>query len=206
MTQPRLRRDCVVAMSRRLVSHILALVATAVIVVTAAACGGSSGSKAAGTTTPTESQSFANLVCSSLVTWKQDVTKAVNSVKESPSKETITLAATKGRDSTATLVNELKSLDVPNTESSKEAKTTLTTLEDQLEQGASKIKETAGKMTGLKGSVEAVSIISTTLVTMRDQVKAAGEKLRTLPKGELKDAFTTSQTCQSLTAGTASSS
>lgn len=206
MTQQGLRRDCVVAMSWRLVSHLAALVATAVIVVTAAACGGSGGGEAAGTTTPTASQSFANLVCSSIVTWKQDVTKAANSVKESPSKETITLAATKARDSTATLVNELKSLDVPDTESSKEAKATLTTLEDQLDQGASKIKETAGKMTGLAGSVEAVSIISTTLVTMRDQVKAAGDTLRTLPKGELKDAFSDSQTCNSLTGETASSS
>ena len=206
MTHRALRRDCVVAMSRRLVSHLAALVATAVIVVTAAACGGSGGGEAAGTTTPTESQSFANLVCSSLVTWKQDVTKAANSVKESPSKETISVALTQTQKSTATLVNELKSLDVPSTESSKEAKSTLTTLEDQLNQGASKIKETAGSMSGLQGSVEAVSTMSTTLVTMRDQVKAAGNQLRTLPKGELKDAFANSQTCQSLSGETSSSS
>ena len=155
MTHRVLRRDCVVAMSWRLVSHLAALVATGVIVVTAAACGGSGGGEAAGTT-PTESQSFANLVCNSLLTWKQDVTKAANSVKASPSKDTITLAATKARDATSTLVNELKSLDVPSTESSDQAKSTLATLEDQLDQGASKIKDTAGKMTGLTGSVEAV--------------------------------------------------
>lgn len=193
-------------MSWRLVSHLAALVATGVIVVTAAACGGSGGGEAAGTTTPTESQSFANLVCNSLATWKQDVVQAANSIKQSPSKETITLAATKARDSTSTLVNELKSLDVPSTGSSQEAKSTLTTLEDQLNQGASKINEAAGKISGLKGSVEAVSIISTTFVTMRDQVKAAGDKLRSLPSGELKDAFADSQTCQSLTDQTGSSS
>jgi hypothetical protein len=193
-------------MSRRLVSHLAALAVTTALVASAAACGGSGGGEAAGTTTPTESQSFAHLVCSSLVTWKQDVTKATNSIKESPSKETITVAITQVRDSTSTLVNELKSLDVPSTESSKEAKSTLATLEDQLNQGASKLKETAGKMTGLTGSVEAVSIMSTTLVTMRDQVKAAGNQLRTLPKGELKDAFADSQTCQSLTGETSSSS
>jgi hypothetical protein len=191
-------------MSWRLGSHLAAGVATAALVVTAAACGGSGDKSAGTTTTPSDSQQFAHLVCSSLVTWKQDVTKAVNSVKENPSKDTITVAATKARDSTSTLVNELKSLDVPNTDSSKEAKDALATLEDQLNQGASKIKETAGKISGLTGSVEAVSIISTTLVTMRDQVKAAGDKLSTLPKGELKDAFTSSQTCQSLKGGSSS--
>ena len=41
-------------------------------------------------------------------------------------------------------------------------------------------------------------MITSTLMTMRDQVKAAGNKLRSLPQGELEQAFTSSTACKDL--------
>ncbi len=144
-------------------------------------------------------EQWASDVCTSLATWKHNVASAVTSVKQNPTKDQLKLAAEHARDWTDALVQKLQSLGPPGTASGGEAKTAVSTLESQLRDGAAKIKETASQISGAKGSVEAVSVISSTLVSMRDQAKAAGEKLRGLPKGELEQAFQTSPACKDLT-------
>lgn len=178
---------------------LAAAAAAALLLVTATACGDSSNEGAATTTTQASAaEQWANDVCFALVSWRQNVVKAGNAVKQNPSKESLEAAANHVRQWTQAVVDKLHSLTPPQTESAAKAKSTLGTLGDQLHQDAAKIKETAQGISGAAGSVEAVSVISSTLVTMRDQVKAAGNTLRELPTGELKDAVDSSSSCQTL--------
>jgi len=170
------------------------------IVLAASAC----GSKKASSTTSTSSQSsaeqWASEVCGSIVVWKQNVISAAKSVKQNPTKDQLSLAVNHAQDWTNTLVQKLKSLDTPETAGGTEAKATLSTLSTQLQDGATTIKQEADKVSGGQGMVEAASVITSTLVTMRDQVKAAGQKLKSLPQGELQDAFKSTASCKDLAA------
>ena len=170
------------------------------IVLVASACGSKSSSSTTSTSSQSSAEQWASQVCTAVVTWKQNVISAANSVKQNPTKDQISLAIEHARDWTNTLVKALQSLGPPETSGGTEAKATLKTLSTQLKDGAAKINKTADQMSGAQGSVEAVSVISSTLITMRDQVKAAGQKLKSLPTGELQQAFKTSASCKDLAA------
>lgn len=179
--------------------------ATAMVVLVAAAgCGSSdktSESTSASTTTaPTQAEAWAQNACASIAAWQNTVKHSAVSVKQSQSKEQAKLAVQDALQATNQLVNTLKSLGPPGTDAGKQAKEIVSTLDDQLSQGAAKITADTAANSGLKGSAETVSAISATLVTMRDQIKTAGTKLRNLPTGELNQAITSSDACKTLAA------
>ena len=177
----------------------------AVVVVLAAAtgCGSSdktSASTTASTTTPTQAEAWAQNACASIAGWQNTVKHSAYSVKQSQSKEQARLAVQDALQATDQLVNTIKSLGLPGTDAGKQAKEIVSTLDGQLTQGAAKIREDTAANSGLKGSAETVSAVSATLVTMREQIKTAGTKLRNLPSGELEQAITSADECKTLAA------
>jgi hypothetical protein len=187
--------------------HLLAAAAAAIVVLVAATGCGSSNKTSASTSTPaptttapTEAETWAHSACSSIAAWQNTVKHAAYSVKQSQSKDQARLAVQNALQATDQLVHTLKSLGPPGTNAGKQAKQIVSTLNDQLSSGAAKIKEATAANSELKGSAETVSAVSTTLVTMRDQMKTAGTKLRNLPSGELEQAITSSDACKTLAA------
>ena len=181
---------------------MLAAAAAAVVVLGAATgCGSSSDTSAStSTTTPTSAEAWAANACASIAGWQNTVKHSAVSVKQSQSKEQARLAVQDALQATNQLVNTFESLGPPGTDAGKQAKEIVSTLDDQLSQGAAKIREDTAANSGLKGTSETVSAISATLVTMRDQMKTAGTKLRNLPSGELNEAITSSDQCKTLAA------
>lgn len=147
---------------------------------------------------------WAGSVCTALATWKSDLTASAQSVTASPSKASLQQAVDDAQSSTKTLVSTLKDLGTPKTESGQTARSTLDTLASQLQSGVTKVKDQIGNLSGVTGSLDVVSQVSTALVTMRDQVKAAADSLSTLPTGELEQAFTNAPSCKSLKESTTS--
>jgi copper chaperone CopZ len=141
---------------------------------------------------------WANGVCTALSTWQSDLKSSVDSVKSSPSQSSIEQAVDDTKSSTNTLVSTLKDLGTPSTESGDKAKSTVDDLSSQLQTGVSSIQTTVENVSGVSGSLDAVSKVSSTLAAMRDDVKAAYQTISSLPTGELEQAFKDSSSCQSL--------
>jgi hypothetical protein len=173
------------------------------VAIALAGCGDKS-SDASGTTTTTASdaEQFASGTCNAISAWRADVTKAVNTLRATPTRDNAKQAVTDTKAATSTFASAIGDLGRPGTASGKQAQATLQTLEQQLRDGGAKIGNAVDNLSGLSGSAAAISTISSTLVTMRDQVTAAGKALRELPTGELQEAFR-GPDCDSLREGAA---
>jgi len=96
-------------------------------------------------------------------------------------------------------VNDLKGLGTPDTESGKKAKETLDTLAGQLKTNVQTIDKAVNEASGTSGALKAVSTVSSTLVTVGDQVTTAFTSIQQLDtKGELDKAFRKSEECKAL--------
>lgn len=187
--------------------RILAVVAGALVVVALTACGSSDKSSSSSSTTasPTQSEQWASDTCTALGAWRTDVKSTLTEAKANPTRDGISQALGEVRTATQDLARTIADFSPPSTSASDQARSTLTTLKTQLHDGVTKIEQTIGGVSGASGSVEAVSTVSGTLVTMRDQMKTAAGKLRSLPAGELHDAIATVPACEKLRADVAAS-
>jgi len=172
--------------------RFLTAVAAVAVVAVVPGCGGKSST----TTSASAVESWASGVCTAFATWKSAVNGAVSSVRSHPTKDTMQQGLTTAQTATSTLTKTLKDLGMPSTASGQAARSTLNTLEDQLQHGVSQIKDAAA---GVKTSGDVISAMATasgTITTMRAQLDAARSTLASLPAGELHDAFATVPACE----------
>ena len=114
---------------------------------------------------------------------------------EDPLEDRVETAVADAKDATETLADDLESLGPPDTEAGQQAKESLTTLADELEQDVEAIEDAADANAGL----DAVSTISSTIARMSEQVSATLDELEQLDAGgELADAFEQADSCESL--------
>jgi hypothetical protein len=163
----------------------------------AAGCGGSSSSSS--DTTPTAD--WAEGLCSAISDWTTSMTAVGDSLKSgNVSKDALSQAADDAKSATDTLSSDLKGLGPPDTEAGQKAKESVDQLSSDLEDDATKIQDALDGATGLSGILSAVSVISSTAVTMGNQVSATFTELQGLDaKGELESAFKQSGSCDKLT-------
>jgi methyl-accepting chemotaxis protein len=159
----------------------------------AAGCGGKSSD-----TTP--ASEWADDLCSAITTWTGSLQSAADSLKGGNlSKDSVSSAADDVKSATDDFVDDVKGLGTPDTESGEQAKEAIDTLSDQLNDDAQKIESTIDDASGANGLLNAISVVSSTLVTMGNQVSSTFSDLKQLdPKGELEDAFKQADSCQSL--------
>jgi hypothetical protein len=162
----------------------------------AAGCGGSDG----GSSSQPSAEEWAGDVCSSLKTWSDSVKSATTSLQGNVTADSLKSAGEDVENATKTLVDDLKGLGTPDTESGDKAKETVDNLSDELDQDANKIDSALKEAKGASGVLDAVSVVTSTLSTMAGQFQTALSNLEQLdPKGELEDAFSSSDSCKSLT-------
>lgn len=168
-------------------------------------CGSSGGKNAGGTTTSgattTSAASWAQGFCVSVTDWKTSVKSAGASVKNANglSKAKIEQAATSVSDANSKLVSSLKALGEPPHAAAADAKAAVQQLSTDLEASAHEIGKAAANVSGAKGVVSAVSVASTTLLTMATDVSSTITKLESLgATDDWKRAFSDSPACQSL--------
>jgi hypothetical protein len=184
--------------SRTLRTVVIGVAAVVVAFVVFKAFGDDDNSSASTTTAASQADTWAEGTCNALVSWKSDVVAAANALKAKPTRDNAKQAVDDAKTATLTLTDSLSALGAPGTSASSEAQDTVGALKTQMQTGLSKIQTAAAKLSGFSGSVEAVSTISSTLVTMRDQLTAAGHTLRNLPNGELENAIASAPSCNKL--------
>jgi len=173
-----------------LVATVLALIGVGVLVWAFASSNGKKKPSAA---------AWAADVCSAITTWKSDLNSAVDSVKANPSKDSAQKAVDDAKKSTSTLKSTLSGLGTPDVQSVDTAESALDKLESELQQGVSSIQADVSSVSGLSDLPAAVSKVSATISTMSGQLSATVDTLRTLPAGELQQAFKNAPECKGLT-------
>jgi hypothetical protein len=182
--------------SRTLRTVVIGLAAVVVVFLVVEAFGKDSKSSTT-TTTASQAEAWAEGTCNALVSWRSDVAAAAASLQAKPTRDNAQHAVDQAKTATLTLTDSLSALGSPGTSAGGKAKDTVDALRTQMQTGLAKIQN-AGKT---PSRMEAVSTISSTLATMRDQLAAAGNTLRNLPGGELEQAIAAAPSCTKLKNG-----
>ncbi len=180
-------------MARRLLG--VAVVAAAALV--AAGCGGSSSSSS--DTSP--ATTWADGVCSAVATWTSSISSIGDSLKAGNlSQDSLTSAANDAKDATKTLTSDLSSLGTPDTATGQKAKEAVDQLSTDLEADVKSVQDAVDGASGISGLVSAIPVITSTLVTAKDQVSSTISDLQSLDaKGELQSAFKQASSCAKYT-------
>ena len=175
---------------------VVAVVALATL---AAGCGGKSSSSQSTSAASTSAADWANGLCSAVSTWSTSVQTTTTSLKGNVTEDSLKSASADVTKATDEFVNDLKGLGTPDTESGKKAKETLDTLAGQLKTNVQTIDKAVNEASGTSGALKAVSTVSSTLVTLGNQVTTAFTSIQQLDtKGELDKAFRKSEECKAL--------
>ena len=173
----------------------IALVASLALV--AAGCGGNDDSSDASTTVE-----WADGFCSAITSWKDELQQIGEQFTDlsSLSQQGLDEAANDVRKANETLVDDLKSLGAPDTESGQEAKNAIDELATTVEADPSEIEDTVEGISGITGIPAAAATITSALSSM---ASASSSTIRTIEdadvRGELKDAFEQADSCGDVT-------
>jgi hypothetical protein len=175
-------------------SKVFAVGALAAVLV--AGCGGESDEAS-----PTEQ--WAGDVCSAFVDWRAAISGSVESLQDGTvSRSDLEAAVGETADATDALADELRGLEAPETAVRGEAEAALGRLADALEQGRDEMRTAVDDAGDASGVLNAVAVVSGTLVTLGDQVAATQTELEELEaSGEVNDAFANAASCEELRAG-----
>lgn len=170
----------------------------AALAVVAAGCGGSSSDTT--TTTAASASEWANGLCSAVATWEDSFKSATEQVTSSPSKESLQTAANDVEAATQTLIDDVKNLGAPDTQSGQDVKTSVDDLTTTLQTQVDAIKTSIDNASGVSGLVSAATDIGASLKTMNSAISSTISTIENADaQGELKDALQSSPDCQSLT-------
>jgi hypothetical protein len=158
------------------------------------------GSSSTTTTEGSPAVEWAGSLCTAVTSYKSSLTDIRTGLKANvPSRSSLHQAGQDAKSATSDFVDSLNGLGKPGTAAGDKAEQTLDKLAADLRKQADTVNVATQADTG---ALEAVSVVSTALVTAGNHVKTALDDLRQLePKGELEQAFSTAPSCSSLTAG-----
>ena len=170
----------------------------AVAVVLAAGCGG--GGNSGSSTQAMDPSEWANSLCGSIDTWATSIRSAASSLQcGNVTKDSLQNTANGVKDATNTLADDIKGLGKPNTQSGQKAKQDLDQLSDEYKSEVQSMQDEVKNASGAKGTLTAVSKVSSTLVTMGSQLQSTFGQLQKLDaKGELNTAFKNASNCKKL--------
>ena len=173
------------------------MLVVAVIALLAAGCGGSSDSSSDASPT-TE---WADGLCSAISSWTDSIKSIGDTLTAgNVSQDALSSAVDDAKSATETFTSDLDSLGKPDTEAGEQAKEMVDKLSSDLKDGIAKIEDAVSSASGVSGVLSALSVATSTLVTMGNQVASTVSGFEQLDvKGELEDAFKQASSCQQLT-------
>lgn len=177
----------VVRMSRM---RILGALLVAAVALAVAGCGEDEPEVPAAT-------QWAGDLCTAVNTWRNSISSTAASLAANPSREGLEEAADDARETTETLIDTVRGLGAPDTESGEEARETVESLADSVESNVEKIESTVEDVSGIDGVLQAVSSVSATVATISADLKSSLDQLAGLQDvdDELRQSFTDAESC-----------
>ena len=181
-------------MTRKLVP-VATLVAALMVVATG--CGGSSEPEVSAST------QWAGDLCTAVDTWKSSVTTIASTLADNPTTDGLESAASDAQDATGTLVDTVKGLGSPGTESGDEAKSTVDSLASSLETDVDTIEKAIEDVSGVQGLLDAVSTVTGAVASMTSALSSSLTQLESLGNvdNELKQSFSEAESCNGVVPG-----
>lgn len=179
-------------MKRKPAAVLAALLASLALV--ASSCGGNGESAGS-------AEQWADEFCTAVSSWTTELQRIGNEVGDPSSLDADSLRAAADDVGTATdsLVEDLRALGPPETESSEQVQDTLESLADTLEEQKTDIEEAVGDLSGLTDLPSAITAIGTSLTAMGTAFQAALEALEDADvDGELEKALESSDACDEI--------
>ena len=161
--------------------------------VAAAGCGGDDTSSA---------EQWADQVCTDLNTWADSITTTITGVMSQGlgvTKSDLSAAANQASSATSRLVDDLKAIGPPDTESGQQAQQDVQQLGDSLEQHANKARDLvqSGSTSGGAGLVTTAQSVLVEIGAAADQVKSALTSVQRAGE-DIRDGVQSSDACQKL--------
>ena len=175
--------------------NALALLALALLVGVAASCGGDDEAS----DDPTAA--WASGFCSAITSWSDELESISSQFSDASnlSQEGLQSAADDAKSATDQLVDDLRGLGSPDTDSGDEVRSALDGLSTTLENEAAKIEETARGVSGITDLPSAITTVSTSFSAM---ATAFSDTLSTIQdadvEGELQSALEDSPDCDEI--------
>jgi hypothetical protein len=176
-------------------SRLTIAMVVAVCALVAAGCGSSDDSS---DTTPTTE--WADGLCSSITTWKSEITTIVNSLKGGNlSQDSLTAAVDDAEEATRNFTTELKGLGRPDTDAGQQAQDSVNELTTQIDADMTTIQDAVSNASGVAGVIAAVPTITSTIQSAGNQVADTISGFEELDaKGELESAFKDADSCEDM--------
>lgn len=151
---------------------------------------------------PTTSE-WANDFCSAITTWQSSITSIVTSLQSGGvTKDSLTSAFDDAKSATNELTSTLGDLGKPDTQSGQQAQDAVEQLSSEIKTDIQTIQDAVDNASGITGALSAAQTTKDTITKAGTQVSSTVTTLQGLDgQGELKDAFTSSSSCQTLTSG-----
>jgi hypothetical protein len=175
--------------------------ALGVVVALALAVSGCGGDDESGSPPQDE---WAADVCGALSDWKSSMTTIATDFSGGVSRDVVSEKVDEAQSATEDLVDSLKSIGPPETESGDQAKAEIDQFADTASASIDSIQETADSLTdgGLSGFTEGIAEIASELNAIVQAAQTALTDVEQLdPSGELRTAIQDDSTCQGLTGG-----
>jgi predicted transcriptional regulator len=162
------------------------------VVMAGAGCGGEDEVPA--------STRWAGDLCTAVNTWRDSISSAAASIASNPSQAGLQEAADDATSATQALVDDLRGLGAPETESGEQVRETLDDLAGSVESSIATIEEAADDVSGVSGLLEAVSTVSGTISAISAQLSSSLDELRSLENvdDELTESFQDAPACDGL--------
>jgi methyl-accepting chemotaxis protein len=168
----------------------------AALALVAAGCGGSDEPEASATV------QWADEFCGAVSTWTDSLKQIGEQFTDlsSLNQDSVEEAVNDARKATDDMLDEIRGLGTPDTESGEEAKQAVDDLATELDGGIAEIEQTVEGIQGITGIPGAISTLTTTLTSMSQAVTTAASTLTSGEVGdELKSAFEQAPACDDLT-------
>jgi hypothetical protein len=182
------------ARARGVAARLLA--GAAILAVLAAGCGGDDQSS---------TEEWADGVCSAFSDWRDAVTETGESLRAgSLNEESLRNAVDDLQDATESFADDLRDLPELETDAGDDAQQTLDDLAEDVDTNTEDVRTAVGDAEGkgVQGVLEAGSAIAEIVARMGEELQTAFDKLEQLDtSNEIADAFESSDSCSSLSAG-----
>lgn len=171
-----------------------ALVSTLALV--AAGCGSDEPEVSAST-------QWADDLCTAVDTWQSSIATIASTLAGNPTRDGLESAAGDAQDATETLVDTVRGLGSPDTESGEEAQSTVDSLADSLESEVDTIRNAVEDVSGVEGLLTAVSTVSGAVASMTSALTSSLDELQGLEDvdDELKQSFSEAESCDGVIPG-----
>ena len=176
--------------TRLALSAVVAALATV-----SAGCGGSDGDSDADASS---ADAWAAGFCSAITDWTDELQTITAQFSDTSnlSQDGLQTAAEDVRDATDTLVDDLKGLGTPDTESGEEIRSSIDSLSETLEAESGEISDAVDGISGITGIPSAATSITTSLSAMETAFSATLQTIDNADaKGELQSALEDSPEC-----------